>query len=523
MKKEDLKVTTYKEKEGYVFISYSSSDADVVFNDYVLPLYEKYGLRVFCDMDFQNRATQNWTTQMRENLEVAQACIIFISDTYVSSYACLLEVLVATYKKIPIIKVMLKKPTESADDNEREISSSTVAQFKKIGKQLELGKFNEATLCYLDIAEYIENSKISKYHISKAFIEYLPEIKGNYLQNSNGLLAIKNSIEEVQKKDAFRDISKVEQPEITDEIIEEVVEVIDQEEVVEDVTDMTEDDEETLVDEGTEETTKKKKYSSTGDINYVLYGEENTGNQSDIMIMTFGKVLKKHPEYIDNAIKTFTCLSDVDYSDKKNSGEDMPSYFRICYTFKIEEKTVCVGTAYSMAEKLRLMAKLLMFVGEDRDVLKMEGLELPVVKMRNVGSGSSDEKSGSATGGEIYFVSGNRKEGNQSNMMWDVFEELAKKYPDKINKLTTLTSVKLAKDVQNANTKNADPVYFRGCKNFVVAGDEYLVGTSYGRADKIKQIYKMISLCDAPSNLFVLEGEEPIEKPTTRSKKQYDI
>ena len=71
--------------------------------------------------------------------------------------------------------------------------------------------------------------------------------------------------------------------------------------------------------------------------------------------------------------------------------------------------------------------------------------------------------------------------------------------------LTTLTSVKLAKDVQNANTKNAYPVYFRGCKSFIVNGEEYLVGTSYGRADKIKQIYKMINLCSAPNDFFVLD------------------
>ena len=107
--------------------------------------------------------------------------------------------------------------------------------------------------------------------------------------------------------------------------------------------------------------------------------------------------------------------------------------------------------------------------------------------------------------------------------MWDVFEALTENYPDKINSLTTLTSVKLAKDVQNANTKNADPTYFRGCMSFDVNGEEYLVGTSYGRTDKMKQIYKMISLCGAPDDFFTLSGEETLKKPTTRSKKQYDI
>ena len=517
MEKKDLKITTYKEKEGYVFISYSSNDSDEVFNDYVLPLQEKYGLRVFCDIDFQNRATQNWTTQMRENLEEAQVCIIFISDSYVSSYACLLEVLVATCKKIPIIKVMLKKPTVSDDDNERKISSSTVGQFKRIGQQLELRHLNEALLCYLDIKEYIESEKISKRHISKAFIDYLAEIKGNYLQNSNGLLAIKNSIEEVQNKESFCKITKVEQI----ESVEEKVQVTKSNKEMVDTSEMIECNENPSVDDSTDETPKKK-YSVTGDINYVLYGEERIGNQSDIMIMTFGKVLKKYPEYIDSAIEAFTCLSSVDYSDKKNCDTDMPSYFRVCYTFEIQGKTVCVGTAYGMADKLKLIAKLLMLVGEERDVLKMEGIELPIVKQRKTNI-SSDEYNGAINAGEVYYVLGNKKEGNQSNMMWDVFEALAENYPDKIDKLTTITSVKLAKDVQNANTKTADPVYFRGCKSFDVNGEEYLVGTSYGRADKIKQICKMINLCGAPDDFFAIEGEEIDEKPTIRSKKQYDI
>ena len=503
MNKADLKVTTYKEKEGHVFISYSSNDSDQVFNEYVLPLQEKYGLRVFCDVDFQNRATQNWTTQMRENLEAAQACIIFISDSYVSSYACLLEVLVATYKKVPIIKVMLEKPTESADDVEKAISGSTVAQFKRIGKQLELGKFNEATLCYLDISEYIENEKISKRHISKAFIEYLPQIKGNYLLSSNGLLAIKNSIEEIQNKETFG-------------------EVTDSNKVIEEISDTDELGEKTPEEDSKEESSKKKRYSVTGDINYVLYGEEKTGNQSDIMIMTFGKVLKKHPEYIDRAIETFTCLSGVDYSDKKNCGTDMPSYFRVCYTVEIEGKTVCIGTSYGIDDKLKLMAKLLVLVGEERDVLKMEGLELPVVKQKKNGS-SRCENNCTAGGGEVYYVLGNKKEGNQSSMVWDVFEALAERYPDKIEKLTTFGFVKRAKDVQDANTKTAQPTAFISCKSFRVNGEEYLVAVTYNRGQKIKNIDKMISACGAPDDFFVIEGEAAVEKSATKSKKQYDI
>lgn len=277
------------------------------------------------------------------------------------------------------------------------------------------------------------------------------------------------------------------------------------------------DDESEGVEEEYEEedsaTSKKRKTTFAGEIKYSIYGEEFAGNQSDVMIMTFGKVLKRHPEYIEEAIGKFTCLSDVDYTDEKNR-MDMPTYFRVCYTFDFEGKKVCVGTSYGMPDKLKLMAKLLMLVGEERSVLQIEGIELPVVKM-----GKGTTKSGE----EIYLVAGNKKQGNQSNMMWDVFEALAQSYPEKIDGLVTLSCVKQAKKVVNPNTSQADPVYFRGCKSFEVNGVEYLVGTSYSRAAKLTLISKMISLCGAPDDFFVIEGEQMSRNTVTRKKKEYQI
>ena len=741
MNKEDLIITKYTDNKEYVFISYSSNDKDVVFGEYVLPLQKKYGLRVYCDKDFQNNATEGWTYQMIENLSRAKVCVIFISSTYVSSYACLLEVLTAISNDIPIIKVELETPQITKEHEGRSISHDTKEEYKTVLENLKDDSRDGVKKCKR-IARYIERGAISKYQVSESFVELLKSISGLILKENNALEAIKNTI---KNEDVFETVVQPEQgkvsidtkklkeetaatrginyvlygekdtgnhteimcktfkkvlekyPEYIDKALEELsclsnndytdknkyenvpgyfkacniigvhgrtvcvgtnlvmdaklkyiarllslvgensdvlhiegyeLPYINQEkdseckleeikenksgekylicgvrkegnqasmmwdvfealaknypDKIEKLTtfgfvkfakDVQDANEKTAqptafiscksfivngqeylvavsynreqklkyiekmisvceapsdffileeVDNSIDESSKKKKYSVTGDINYVLYGEEKTGNQSDIMIMTFGKVLKKHPEYIDRAIETFTCLSSIDYSDKKNCSTDMPSYFRVCYTFEIEGKTVCIGTAYGMADKLKLMAKLLMMVGEERDVLKMEVLELPIIKQKNT-CNSSDEKNGSVNGGEVYYVSGNEKKGNQSDMMWDVFEALAENYPDKIDKLTTLTSVKLTKDVQNANTKTADPVYFRGCKSFDVNGEEYLVGTSYGRADKIKQICKMINLCGAPDDFFAIEGEEIDEKPTIRSKKQYDI
>ncbi|MBQ9142126.1 MAG: toll/interleukin-1 receptor domain-containing protein [Lachnospiraceae bacterium] len=199
MNKEELKITTFEDDKGYVFISYSSADEEKVFNDFVVPLQEKYGLRIFCDKNFKNRANQTWTKQMRNNISAAQACLLFISSTYAASYACLLEVLIATYKKIPILKIQLEEPNITKRFNERSISDSTRKEFVKIGKQLENAEFKDANNCYLDIQECIEEGKISEYDVSTVFCEYLSKISVTKLNQRDGLEAIKASLEQIQK------------------------------------------------------------------------------------------------------------------------------------------------------------------------------------------------------------------------------------------------------------------------------------------------------------------------------------
>lgn len=207
--------------------------------------------------------------------------------------------------------------------------------------------------------------------------------------------------------------------------------------------------------------------------------------------------------------------------DKKNC-VDMPSYFRVCHTFEIDRKTVCIGTAYGQQDKLKLMAKLLMLVGDKRDTLQIEGIELPEVKLRSSGNAGADSMKKN-NGGEVYTVSGIKKEGNQSKMVWDVFEALAEKYPEKIADLTVLTNIQLSKNVTNAGTKESNPTCFFSYKSFMVNGQEYMVGTSYNRTEKLRRIQKMLNICGAPADFFVVEGEMPTEKTTSRSKKEYSI
>lgn len=105
--------------------------------------------------------------------------------------------------------------------------------------------------------------------------------------------------------------------------------------------------------------------------------------------------------------------------------------------------------------------------------------------------------------GQEYHA-GSREQGK---LMFDAFEALTSKYPEYAEQLTQRTSVAKAEDVRNANTKNADPTYFRGCKAFNIEGVEYLVGTSYGYEAKLSEIKGMFKICGVPLDEFVLNGE----------------
>lgn len=112
--------------------------------------------------------------------------------------------------------------------------------------------------------------------------------------------------------------------------------------------------------------------------------------------------------------------------------------------------------------------------------------------------------------GYQYTIFGNEyKAGSreQGKLMFDAFEALVERYPGCEEKLTQKTSVAKAEDIKKANTPDADPTYFRGCKEFEVNGKKYLVGTSYGFKAKIAEIKGMFKICGADLAEFVLNGE----------------
>ena len=103
---KDLRITTYKDKGGYVFISYKSDNWKKVFEEKVIPLQRDYSLRVYSDKQFDS-SNRPWLQNMDNNIKYASAVILFISKEYLQSYATFIELLTAINYQVAIIPVYL--------------------------------------------------------------------------------------------------------------------------------------------------------------------------------------------------------------------------------------------------------------------------------------------------------------------------------------------------------------------------------------------------------------------------------
>lgn len=539
--------------KSYIFVSYSHKDKEEVMRK-VLE-WIRQGYNVIMDLDFENHGSEeSWIDllckRIRSDRCVQAAC--FRSKHYYRSMACLIELLLLRssfienkrhspkYKVIPmdVIDLSAKKIVDEDAEFEKEYEEAFTKMNKRLStKESQMLRKGLETLCWKsrlkkggqdiegknvdemvdeymnNLEESIDDGALDYYSfIQDLFDDWFEynDMNGNY-KDVNYDASTVFAVHDVYRHPYYAENQKLQENGDSEETIVPDSTERNEEENIEEDSNIADIEDEHVPD-------NKKVFSTTGDITYELYGQKHTGNQSEFMIQIFGSVLKQHQDIIEDAINAFSCLSSVDYSKKENRTDEMKSYFRVCYTAKFAEKKVCIGTAYNMSAKLSLIANLLDFAGEDRDILKIEGLELPVVKNRTKRNSSTSD----ASGKETYIVDGELRDGTQADMMFDVFEKLVKKCPEKINRLVTLTSVKCASDVVAPGTVDSKPTYFRIYREFEAMGTHYYVGASYGKKDKLRQIRKMIELCDETDDFFKCEGEEAVAS-SKHKEKEFDF
>lgn len=538
--------------EPYVFVSYASKDKEKVY-DFVYEL-RKRGINVYIDIELQENISKNWLQNIKERLYDVDcvAMISFLSISYFRSYACLIEQLVTRSEDLKMEKgkylenfyialddnmSTIQKMEDAVYDNTvakesqsmaikmvpeevnvlKDVMEDNIAVKSKLKKDVRstIDGLNTAHRVAISMLSYIfkESSySIQKYGTAgdcaqlmynnftndkndKINIDVLEKLKEKY---NNDSVADKNNIA-IDSVAADDSVTAVDNTNITDNnnITDNTS-----------ITDNTNITDNTSITDSThiKDNTRTRQATSTGDIRFMLYGKEYELNQSDMMLTFFAHVLNKHQDIVDElpSYNGMTCVSDVDYSLPKNRKADMPTYFRSCEFFEFANGShICVGTSYSVVDKLKKMALLLNICGESPEIFSSEQVELPAVKVRG-GSSVSGKGSGALVKFSVY---GNKYEQNQTDMLGTICSSVIAKHPDKLEEAADALLCIDVKDYTDV-AKEDRPVYFSSMNRYEVNGTAYSVGGSFGMKEKLKMIARLLIMCDESKDIIDIEDYE---------------
>ena len=550
--------------EPYVFVSYASKDKEKVY-DFVYEL-RKRGINVYIDIELQENISKNWLQNIKERLYDVDcvAMISFLSLNYFRSYACLIEQLVTRSEDLKMEKgrylenfyialddnmSTIQKMEDAVYDNTvakesqsmaikmvpeevnvlKDVMEDNIAVKSKLKKDVRstIDGLNTAHRVAISMLSYIfkESSySIQKYGTAgdcaqlmynnftndkndKINIDVLEKLKEKY---NNDSVADKNNIA-IDSVAADDSVTAVDNTNITDNTsITDNSSITDNTNITDNtsITDNTNITDNTSITDSThiKDNTRTRQATSTGDIRFMLYGKEYELNQSDMMLTFFAHVLNKHQDIVDElpSYNGMTCVSDVDYSLPKNRKADMPTYFRSCEFFEFANGShICVGTSYSVVDKLKKMALLLNICGESPEIFSSEQVELPAVKVRG-GSSAVGKGSGALVKFSVY---GNKYEQNQTDMLGTICSSVITKHPDKLEEAADALLCLDVKDYTDV-AKEDRPVYFSSMNRYEVNGTAYSVGGSFGMKEKLKMIARLLIMCDESKDIIDIEDYE---------------
>lgn len=548
--------------EPYVFVSYASKDKEKVY-EFVYEL-RKRGINVYIDIELQENISKNWLQNIKERLYDVDcvAMISFLSLNYFRSYACLIEQLVtrsedlkmekgkylenfyialddnmstiqkmedAVYnntvakesqsmaiKMVPeevnvlkdvmedniAVKSKLKKDVRSTIDSLNTAHRVAISMLSYIFKEssYSIQKYGTAGDCAQLMYNNFTNDKNDKINI--AVLEELKEKYNNALSFTTAASSTESQnralISVVQDNDTNSNEIDSDEIDSNDIIGDENITAIDS---------VATDDLATSTDNiNTTDNSRTRQATSTGDIRFTLYGKEYELNQSDMMLTFFAHVLNKHQDIVDElpSYNGMNCVSDVDYSLPKNRKADMPTYFRSCEFFEFANGShICVGTSYSVVDKLKKMALLLNICGESPEIFSSEQVELPAVKVRG-GSSAGGKGSGALVKFSVY---GNEYAQNQTDMLGTICSSVIAKHPDKLEEAADVLLCLDVKDYTDV-AKEDRPVYFSSMNRYEVNGTAYSVGGSFGMKEKLKMIARLLIMCDESKDIIDIEDYE---------------
>ena len=543
--------------EPYVFVSYASKDKEKVY-EFVYEL-RKRGINVYIDIELQENISKNWLQNIKERLYDVDcvAMISFLSLNYFRSYACLIEQLVTRSEDLKMEKgKYLENFYIALDDNmstiqkmEDAVYNNTVAKESQsmaikmvpeevnvlkdvmednIAVKSKLKKDVRSTIDSLNTAHRVAISmlsyifKESSYSIQKYGTagDCAQLMYNNFTNDKNdkiNIAVLEGLKEKYINASSFTTASS--STESQNSALISVVQDNDTNSNEINSNDIIGDENNTAIDSvatddlatstdniNTTDNSRTRQATSTGDIRFTLYGKEYELNQSDMMLTFFAHVLNKHQDIVDElpSYNGMNCVSDVDYSLSENRKADMPTYFRSCEFFEFANGShICVGTSYSVVDKLKKMALLHNICGESPEIFSSEQVELPAVKVRG-GSSAGGKGSGALVKFSVY---GNEYAQNQTDMLGTICSSVIAKHPDKLEEVADALLCLDVKDYTDV-AKEDRPVYFSSMNKYEVNGTAYSVGGSFGMKEKLKMIARLLIMCDESKDIIDIEDYE---------------
>lgn len=200
---KNLIITECSQRRPYVFISYASDNWEIVFKNAIVPLQRKYGLCVYADKAF-DKVNDKWIVPMLRNIRGADVVVAFVSQRYIESYACFLELLTAVNNKKQVVFVSVEQElylgnTTDQPDIERGVKKEILNQGSNIATNTNNTSndvMRAMKSAYTSLSTLLEQDALSKYDISDAFINFFRDASVNR-KSINDLIAVKRTIESV--------------------------------------------------------------------------------------------------------------------------------------------------------------------------------------------------------------------------------------------------------------------------------------------------------------------------------------
>ncbi|MCI8313178.1 MAG: TIR domain-containing protein, partial [Lachnospiraceae bacterium] len=200
---KNLKITECSQRKPYVFISYASDNWETVFKSAVVPMQQKYGLRVYADKAF-DKVNDKWIVPMLRNVRGADMFVAFISQSYIESYACFLELLTAINNKKQLVVVTLEEKLHLGDTTSLPMANRGVKnEILNQGANIATNTNNTSNdvmramkSAFTSLSTLLEQDALSKYDISDAFINFLRDASLNQ-KTINDLKSLQKSIKSV--------------------------------------------------------------------------------------------------------------------------------------------------------------------------------------------------------------------------------------------------------------------------------------------------------------------------------------